>query len=79
MRDHVRRRVAAGAVLTLLAGGTALTPSSSAQATGGRHPQSVVSGEARFQVLSPTRKGVAWGGEAAMRTAFGKVRRQLRK
>lgn len=32
-----------------------------------------------FRIVSPARKGVAWGGEAAMRTAFGKVRRQLRK
>lgn len=32
-----------------------------------------------FRVVSPARRGVAWGGEGAMRAAFGKVRRQLRK
>lgn len=32
-----------------------------------------------FRIVSPARRGVAWGGEEAMRAAFGKVRRQLRK
>jgi hypothetical protein len=53
LRDSVRRRVAAAAALALVTGGLALTPSSAAQAHS-KHPRSVVSGHARFQVLSPT-------------------------
>ncbi|BCY08180.1 TIM-barrel domain-containing protein [Actinoplanes sp. L3-i22] len=53
LRDLVRRRVAAAAALTLVTGGLALTPSSPAQAHT-KNPRSVVSGNARFQVLSPT-------------------------
>lgn len=53
MRDRVRRRVAAATSLALVTGGLALTPSSPATAHGGRLP-SVVAGDARFQVLSPT-------------------------
>ncbi|MBB4741779.1 hypothetical protein BJY16_005238 [Actinoplanes octamycinicus] len=65
MRDLVLRRVAAATVLTLVPGGLALIPSTSAQATPGhRHPASVVSGDARFQILSPTliRTEYATGG-----------------
>ena len=32
---------------------------------------------ALFRIVSPTRESVAWGGEAAMRAAFAKVRRQI--
>ncbi|MFC7531750.1 TIM-barrel domain-containing protein [Actinoplanes sp. GCM10030250] len=53
MRDLVRRRVAAAASLVLVAGGLVLTPSSPARATTTKL-QTVVSGNARFQVLSPT-------------------------
>ncbi|WP_229069123.1 TIM-barrel domain-containing protein [Actinoplanes sp. DH11] len=53
MRDSVRRRVAAAASLALVAGGLTLTPSAPAHATAHRLP-TVISGDARFQILSPT-------------------------
>ncbi|MEV4641343.1 TIM-barrel domain-containing protein [Actinoplanes sp. NPDC049548] len=53
MRDFDRRRVAAAASLLLVTGGLALIPPASAQASAARR-QTVVSGNARFQVLSPT-------------------------
>ncbi|WP_239144056.1 TIM-barrel domain-containing protein [Actinoplanes philippinensis] len=53
MRDLARRRVAAAASLVLLAGGLSLVSSSAAQAHH-RWPGTVTSGNARFQILSPT-------------------------
>jgi hypothetical protein len=76
VRDLVRRRVAAGAVLALVAGGVALTPASSVQATN-RRLQSVISGEARFQVLSPTliRTEYAAGGRFTDQATFNVIGR----
>ncbi|GAA2563985.1 glycoside hydrolase family 31 protein [Winogradskya consettensis] len=53
MHELVRRRTAAAASLALVTGGLALVPPTSAQATAKKLP-SVVSGDARFQVISPT-------------------------
>ncbi|WP_436535965.1 TIM-barrel domain-containing protein [Actinoplanes sp. HUAS TT8] len=53
MRDLVRGKVAAATSLILVTGSLALIPSSPARAHA-KHPRSVVSGNARFQVLSPT-------------------------
>jgi hypothetical protein len=53
VRGLLRQRVAAAASLALVTGGLALTPSSSAQATAEQR-QTVISGSARFQILSPT-------------------------
>ncbi|GAA2909735.1 alpha-xylosidase [Actinoplanes cyaneus] len=53
MRDLVRRRVAVAASLALVSSGLTLASSTSAEAHS-KKPRSVVSGNARFQVLSPT-------------------------
>ncbi|MFI7603489.1 carbohydrate-binding protein, partial [Actinoplanes sp. NPDC049681] len=53
MHDVVRRGVAAAASLTLVTSALALTPSAAAQA-GAAQRRTVVSGDARFAVLSPT-------------------------
>ncbi|MFI5934115.1 TIM-barrel domain-containing protein [Actinoplanes sp. NPDC051494] len=77
MRDLVRRRTAAAASLVLVAGGVALTSSSSAaQATTAKR-QSVISGDARFQVLSPTliRTEYAAGGRFTDGDTFNVVGR----
>ncbi|MFG1610787.1 TIM-barrel domain-containing protein [Actinoplanes sp. NPDC049265] len=53
MRELDRRRVAAAAVLVLVASGSVLATSTAAVASAAR-PGTVISGDARFQVLSPT-------------------------
>jgi hypothetical protein len=53
VRDFVRRWTAAAAALALVTGGSALTPAVPAQAAAPKE-QTVISGNARFQVLSPT-------------------------
>ena len=76
MRDSVRSRVAAAAALTLVAGGLTLTPAAPAQAAG-RRPPTVVSGSARFQILSPTliRTEYAAGGRFTDADTFNVIGR----
>jgi hypothetical protein len=76
VRNLVRRRVAAAAVLALVSSGLALTAPGPARATAGKS-QTVVSGSARFQVLSPTliRTEYAPGGRFTDENTFNVIGR----
>jgi hypothetical protein len=76
VRNLAGRTVAAAAALTLVAGGSVLTPPASAQATA-RQAQTVISGSARFQVLSKTliRTEYATGGRFTNGDTFNVIGR----